>query len=887
MAHVYVYSADNENYSTIGECGALDAVSCTFEEVANGMSEISLMHPIDALGKYKFLEPGAVLKASVPVRTTPEIENGQYVTRVETWKAKGTSTKQERYVYNKRENGKVIKLIKTGTKVTVTQKPADSARWKIKSGKTSGWIASSALEMGVEVILPAESTGIEAAAPAWESREQLFRIYRAEKESEGISCSARHIQYDLLTNMTTYDVSTAVSLQTCGDNILNKCIDPHDFQFYTDISGTHVGAHYADTDPITAFLNPEEGAAAVWGAQLVRDNFDIYMLANAGMDRGMRIEYAKNMLGVQVSDDISKTATAIRPIGRKKDGSPFYLPGDGLVKSDNAAAFPMLRIYKLECENCTIGKDNVTETIARARMREQARALLASGVDRHEISVRVTFASLGHAEKYSQYRNLENAYLYDYVTIAKPNQDINLKTQVIRIMWDCLREKMLSAELGSLLALSPSVAGWQISGGISGGKLIYGSVGASQLSGEAISARHIQAESINTEALQAGSVTAEKIAAGAITADKIAADAIDTVTLEAITAKIESLTADDIDTDRLAAALAAFTVVTAGTADFDRATVQHLVAKALNLEFGTAEQVFIKNLAVEFAQMVSASVGELCIKASDGNYYLLDVGENGSVTATKTTVSDSEITAGETSGGKVILETNITAANLNTGNLLATYALVNQIDAARIDVDQLFAREAFINLLRTKEIFGNESITIIAERANKSFRQEDMPTEGIKLGDTWRKPSTGETYQAEDASKYGLKFYLDSDGNLLYELAIDDGSVSLTMQDYDLVIDGIILQSGSNGDFATPVRWILVQDSGMMSKEEFQHYVRIADDGLHVGAQGSTGEVVIDHDSVDVVLGGRTFSSFAANYVEFGNYQLRRTADGGLAFKMR
>ena len=32
--------------------------------------------------------------------------------------------------------------------------------------------------------------------------------------------------------------------------------------------------------------------------------------------------------------------------------------------------------------------------------------------------------------------------------------------------------------------------------------------------------------------------------------------------------------------------------------------------------------------------------------------------------------------------------------------------------------------------------------------------------------------------------------------------------------------------------------------------------------------------------------GGRGFSQLAANYVMFGNYQLRKTADGGLAFKM-
>lgn len=334
-----------------------------------------------------------------------------------------------------------------------------------------------------------------------------------------------------------------------------------------------------------------------------------------------------------------------------------------------------------------------------------------------------------------------------------------------------------------------------------------------QLTADTAEFDELLAAYINAINLIVDKIDASAIKAGTITADKISSDTLNTVSLEAITAKIESLTASDIETDRLAAALAAFTVITAGTADFDRATVQHLVAKALNLEFGTAEQVFIKNLAVEFAQMVSASVGELCIKASDGNYYLLDVGANGSVTATKTTVSNSEINAGETSGGKVILETNITAANLNTGNLLATYALINRIDAARIDVDEFFAREAVIGLLRTTKIVGDRSITMIAEQASS----------------------------AENAA--------------------------------------------TNAQTTAEAAQVTANDA--LPRVDFQRVVRIDDAGLHVGDNQSSGEVLVDSKSVNVVLSGRTFSSFAANYVEFGNYQLRRTADGGLAFKMR
>ena len=288
---------------------------------------------------------------------------------------------------------------------------------------------------------------------------------------------------------------------------------------------------------------------------------------------------------------------------------------------------------------------------------------------------------------------------------------------------------------------------------------------------------------INGALLSVGSVTANKLAAGSVTAEKLAAGAVDAEALSAVTAKIETLTASDISTDRLAAALAAFSVITAGTAEFDRATVGHLVSRALNLEFGAADEVFIKNLRVAYAQLVYAAIGNLVIKASDGNYYRIDVSPDGSITATAVAVSEDETAAGQTDAGQIILATDITAESLNTSSLLATYALVNSIDAARIDVDQLFAREAFIARLLTTDISSN------------TYIQQTI---------------TGEV----------------------------------------------------------------------------EKFARLDEQGLHIGQKGADSELLLDQKSVSVRQNGRAYSKFASDFVQFGNYQLRRSADGGLVFKL-
>ena len=101
-----------------------------------------------------------------------------------------------------------------------------------------------------------------------------------------------------------------------------------------------------------------------------------------------------------------------------------------------------------------------------------------------------------------------------------------------------------------------------------------------------------------------------------------------------------------------------------------------------------------------------------------------------------------------------------------------------------------------------------------------------------------------------------------------------DGEVSVT---YD----------GTGWETVNDTRELEESISKTVTKTELQHIIRIESDGLHVGAQGSQSEAIIDNDSFDIAFGGQIFSSFAGNYVEFGNYQIRRTADGGLAFKLR
>ena len=95
---------------------------------------------------------------------------------------------------------------------------------------------------------------------------------------------------------------------------------------------------------------------------------------------------------------------------------------------------------------------------------------------------------------------------------------------------------------------------------------------------------------------------------------------------------------------------------------------------------------------------------------------------------------------------------------------------------------------------------------------------------------------------------------------------------------YEAFVDAIDAQDAAQAAQATADE----------NREDFRRVVRIDDDGLHVGdTQHPGSEVLIATDAVNVVTGGLIKSRFAGSYIQFGNYQLRQTADGGLAFKMK
>lgn len=505
MPEIFVYSPTCEDFDNLGLAGSLFPTSCIHTEIKNGMSEIELVHPIDDMGKWAFLKEEYILVVEVPVRTIPEITpEGLIVTSIEKWKVRLAATKTERKVYSKSSGGKLLKTLNVGAAVTVTAKY--TSRYKIKTGKLTGYMAIAALENQVIETIANDPNAIQSAVPPWSIRPQRFRIYKvttkdsAQGESE-VVVLAKHIFYDHAKNVTTYSSNNPTCLETLA-GLVNGCSVANELVGTTNLLDRRVGIKYERVKFTEAILAPETGVCDKWGVEIVRDNEEFVMLRSAGMNRGVRIAAGKNLRGVECKLDMTDVVTRYIPVGQNsKGGLLLVYPGTystdhgsvvipagcNWLESSNAGSYAIPYVEKLDTGVKASGTSD-------ANVKDAREAMIDFALDKFEndqpqfpsITLEVDFVQLGDTDEYAQYKELENVYLYDTVKVYHPKIGVDVLAQITEYEWDVCRARAVRIVLGSVRPQNRGMLPtWKLPAVIPGERV--GAVSALVSSGEGIS----------------------------------------------------------------------------------------------------------------------------------------------------------------------------------------------------------------------------------------------------------------------------------------------------------------------------------------------------------------------------------------------------------------
>lgn len=619
---------------------------------------------------------------------------------------------------------------------------------------------------------------------AFDIAEQLFTISKIDKETDAhnIRLEGEHISYQL--GRTVLDECNVVGVNpaTALLFIAGAMQEAYPGGLYTNITEGEIDADWSWTNAQAAILDPQKGLLKAIEARAIRDNRDIYIVPNPEGDAAYEIRYGVNMRTVKWTGDVSGIVTRIYPIAQREDGSRITMPDKYI---DSVLPVPYIRPEVLDTKlkvgekitNSDGTEVELTEDDVLSRMEEMAQNRFdVDHCDQAEVTLELDWVHMPDTEEYSQYIDLRDAAPAAWVRVTNGPMGVDTVIQMTGYTFDPILKRYKRATFGDK-SQRPSVAGYDIKSGavnnralgsnaVRGENIAAGAITAREIeansitadqiaskvitaqliAAQAITATEIAAQAITTEKLAAQAITAGKIAAGAVEAAAIASGAITTDKLDAgavTAAKIAAgtITADRLDTTTVDAMIATIANAEIQSADISFAQIKALTAESLIARDAVTDRYYIAKLAVENAQMVHATVGDLVIKAADDNYYKLVIDSLGQLAPEQVTLTQEEITAGATSDGKgAIIETDLTVAELSASNMKGINALIDKITAQRIDVQELFARSAVINALNTADISNNQSILLHINQKSANYVQWTDPDDGINelhVGDIW------------------------------------------------------------------------------------------------------------------------------------------------------
>lgn len=275
---------------------------------------------------------------------------------------------------------------------------------------------------------------------------QAFRIYRITIPINGIiTIYAEHISYDLI-NIGVIPFSLInVAPQMAIDTLLKNTVLPHNFTFKTDYD---VAKDFEVKKPqsVRACLGGTQGSLLnKWGGEFEWDNFSIIHHKGRGSNKGVVIEYGKNLTKLDHDSDISEVYTDILPYAVISSGD-----GNDVVCTLSEQILPItstLTKRKTLIKDMTDSFDN-DEEITEEKLREKTLKYIGDnplGVENPTITI--SFEPLWKQPEYSAL--LERVSLCDTVTVKHTEIGVSVKTKVIKTTYNTLLEKYTSITLGS------------------------------------------------------------------------------------------------------------------------------------------------------------------------------------------------------------------------------------------------------------------------------------------------------------------------------------------------------------------------------------------------------------------------------------------------------
>lgn len=285
-------------------------------------------------------------------------------------------------------------------------------------------------------------SAIIVAKPSARRSPQAFRIYKVTKPMMGrITVLAQHISYQLSFIPVAPFTATGLTaaLAALKANAVEACP-------FTLTSERTSATSYALSVPksLRACLGGSQGSIldVYGGGEWEFDNYTVRLHSQRGQDSGYVIQYGKNLIDLKQEQNIQNTYTGIYPYYKSDNAMVVLTTNPKVIRSANASNYPFQRTVEHDFT------DKFDDTPTEAALRAIAEAYVAANnIGVPNVSISLDFVNLADTMEYKALAT-SNVDLCDLVTVRFAKLGVNVKSKIIDIKYDVLRERYSKLEIG-------------------------------------------------------------------------------------------------------------------------------------------------------------------------------------------------------------------------------------------------------------------------------------------------------------------------------------------------------------------------------------------------------------------------------------------------------
>lgn len=283
------------------------------------------------------------------------------------------------------------------------------------------------------------------AKPNDSAANQFFHIRKVSKPINGMfTVSCEHISY-ALSGYPVPTVSASGNAQVAINAILTAAKNQlgKDTGFSVATTDITLSSSIALTNvSVRAALGGVSGSVLdVYGGEYEFDNHTIKLHKARGKDRGVRIAYGRNMTELKCDIDMDSAYTGI--YGYVKNDNVDLHSYNAVTNSSGINAKTLIRDFSSDFSG---GDSKITQSGLDSAVAAYA---AANDINSPTVSMTVSFVDLSQSPEYASFSALESVSLCDTVQIYHKDLNINIKAKVIKTVYDVLRERYTSIDLGS------------------------------------------------------------------------------------------------------------------------------------------------------------------------------------------------------------------------------------------------------------------------------------------------------------------------------------------------------------------------------------------------------------------------------------------------------